>query len=69
MADKHHPLAQWRALNNVTQEALAGELGVTSTTVYRWEHKRRAPRRKDLEKIAEHTGLSASQILGMEKAQ
>jgi transcriptional regulator with XRE-family HTH domain len=69
MAENNHPLAKWRSENRITQEALAGDLGVTSVTVWRWEHKKRAPKRTDLEKISKHTGLSASQILGMEDAQ
>lgn len=69
MAENNHPLAKWRTDNGLTQEALAGKLGVTSVTIWRWEHNERAPRRRDLERISEMTGLSASQILGMEAAQ
>jgi len=68
MAENNHPLAKWRADNGFTQEALARELDVKPNTIWRWEHKERAPRRRDLEKIAEFTKLSASQILGMEDA-
>lgn len=69
MAENNHPLAKWRAEKGITQEALAGKLGVASVTVWRWEHGKRDPRRKDLEQISKVTGLSASQILGMEAAQ
>ena len=68
MTENKHPLAKWREGQGLTQEALAEQLGVRPNTVWRWEHKERAPRRRDLERISEKTGLSASQILGMEEA-
>ncbi|MGH6633364.1 MAG: helix-turn-helix transcriptional regulator, partial [Sphingopyxis sp.] len=30
-------LQRWRALNRIKQSALAGEMGVSQTTVSRWE--------------------------------
>lgn len=68
MAEKKHPLAKWREKEGLTQEALAEEFGVKPNTIWRWEHKDRVPRRRDIERLMERTGLTASQVLGMEDA-
>lgn len=64
----NHPLAKYRKDNGLTQEALATELGVTSTTIWRWEHDRRTPRRREATRIAEKTGIPVLEILRMEEA-
>lgn len=63
MAENDHPLARYRAERRITQEALAGELGVTSHTVWRWENKERTPRPKDAKRISEHTGISVGELI------
>lgn len=69
MAENNHPLAKWRAENSVTQEVLAKALDVAPLTVWRWENGARTPRRKDIKRIAEYTGLDASQIVHLEGVQ
>ena len=63
MADSH-PLWAYRKSRGLTQEALGKELGVTGQTVWRWENGSRSPRRRDLSRIAEKTGLSPAELLG-----
>ena len=58
MAD--HPLAQFRASNGQTQEALAKELGVTGVTVSRWETGERKINGSLLQKVSAHTGIPAA---------
>ena len=53
-----HPLRAYRDREGLTQAALGKKLGVAATTVYRWEHKARAPRRRDLARISQVTGIS-----------
>lgn len=57
-----HPLRRFRAERNMSQEALARELGVSVLTVYRWE-KGTMPRRKDWRRIREATGIDPSQFV------
>ena len=64
-----HPLAKYRAERHITQETLAGELGVTPMTIWRWENEKRTPRRKDAKNISEKTGIPVLEILRMEDAQ
>lgn len=64
-----HPLVKYRAEKRLTQEALATELGVTPTTVWRWEHDKRTPRRKDANEISRITGIPVIELLRMEIAQ
>lgn len=64
-----HPLAVYRDEKGLTQEALGKELGVTGQTVWRWENRTRAPRRRDVPRIAEVTGLSPAEVLGFAKAE
>lgn len=62
-----HPLRLFRKGRGLTQEALGKELGVTGQTVWRWENGTRAPRRRDLPRITEKTGLSPAELLGFTK--
>ena len=64
-----HPLAKYRKNRDITQEALALELGVTPMTIWRWENDKRTPRRVDATRIAEKTGIPVLEILRMEQAQ
>ena len=69
MAENNHPLARYRKDRGITQEALAGELGVWPLTVWRWENNKRTPRPKEAKRISEHTGIPATEILMAEAAQ
>lgn len=50
-------LREYRKNRQLSQEALARELGVTSATIHRWETGRREPRAAARQRIAEHTGI------------
>lgn len=65
----NHPLAKYRTVKGLTQKALATELGVTTTTVWRWEHDERTPSREDAARISQHTGIPVLEILRMEVSQ
>lgn len=60
-----HPLKKYRADHGLTQGALAKQLGVTTAAVCRWESGQRAPRRRDLPRISESTGIAAADLLGL----
>jgi len=64
----NHPLARYRAERQITQEALATELGVTPMTIWRWENDKRTPRREDATNISKKTGIPVLEILRMEDA-
>lgn len=61
-----HPLKKYRAEHQLSQPALAVLLGVTKATICRWENGQRAPRRRDIPKIVEKTGIDASALMGLE---
>lgn len=50
-------LRQYRQSQGLSQQELAKKLGVTATTVYRWEAGRREPRGAVRGKISEITGI------------
>jgi len=61
MVDKKtHPFAEWRKLQRKTQEALADELGVATSTLIKWEHGTRRPRRNMQIAIERLTGGTIS---------
>lgn len=62
MADVH-PLKRYRDDKQMTQIDLARELGVDPMTISRWERGTRAPRRRDLSRIASITGLQPAEII------
>ena len=64
MTEKH-PITAYRETHDLTQEALAKELGVETPTVSRWEQRKRTPRGDDLRRICAFTGISAAEILGV----
>ena len=66
--NKPHPLKTYRQEQGLTQEALAGRIGVTRATVNRWENGRR-PSVADAERLAELTSISVVALLGLEAAQ
>ncbi len=63
MAENNHPLARYRRIRGITQEALATELGVWPLTVWRWENGKRTPRLKEAERVSGHTGISVADLL------
>ncbi len=67
MADEH-PLKRYRTNHGLTQGALAKQLGVTKVTICRWEKGNRHPRRGDLPRIAESTGIAVIDLLGLPEA-
>ncbi|WP_410052704.1 helix-turn-helix transcriptional regulator [Bradyrhizobium sp. SZCCHNRI1073] len=64
-----HPLKKYRSERGITQAELAGELGVWSVTVSRWERGDRTPRPKDAKRISEHTGISVGELYEAGAAQ
>lgn len=67
MADVH-PLRAWRTLNAISQEALAGRLGVDDLTISRWETGATEPQKRHWPIIEEVTGLRRAEFLGFEQA-
>ena len=69
MAENNHPLAKWRESQEpkITQEALASDLGVTSVTIWRWEHGKRVPRLKDAKRVSEHTQIPVGELMGLDQ--
>lgn len=63
MAENNHPLARYRRERDLTQEALAGELGVQPNTIWRWENGERTPRPKEAQRISEITGIDPRELL------
>jgi transcriptional regulator with XRE-family HTH domain len=61
-----HPLRQYRAARKLTRDALAYQLGVTGTTIYRWETGERSIRRTLLPRIKEETGIDPAAIFAFE---
>lgn len=60
---KPHPLTRYRARRRLSQAELAQALGVTKSTVSRWESGKRCPERPDLLKIVAVTGISPLKLL------
>jgi transcriptional regulator with XRE-family HTH domain len=63
MSENNHPLAKYRRDRQITQETLAGELGVWPLTVWRWENGKRTPRPKDAKRISEKTGIPIGALI------
>ena len=57
-----HPLRAYRDKKRISQTALGEKLGVTGQTIWRWEHRKRAPRRKDLSRIARLTNIPLEKL-------
>jgi transcriptional regulator with XRE-family HTH domain len=57
-----HPLKDYREANGLTQEALAGELGVSSITVSRWETGARKIDPELLGAVSEKTGIPKREL-------
>lgn len=58
----NHPLKTFRVKQELTQEALGKELGVSGQTVWRWENGDRQVSRKLISKITKVTGISAREL-------
>ena len=59
------PLKTYRTAQGMTQVALAERLDVSKGTVSRWESGARTPRRRELTKIADLTGIAPAKMLGL----
>lgn len=59
-------LKDYRAANDLSQAALAGQLGVRRVTVARWESGERRPSRQYAGEISKMTGLPVAEIVGVE---
>jgi transcriptional regulator with XRE-family HTH domain len=57
------PLRRWRRSKDLTQKALADQLGVHMSTVAKYEQRFRVPREDELRELARVTGLSLDAIL------
>jgi len=60
--DRVHPLKTYRSEASMTQQQLAELLGVTRTTVARWEAGARVPDVVLLDEIAAKTGIPAREL-------
>ncbi len=61
----YSPLKIYRTAQGMTQVALAERLDVSKGTISRWESGTRTPRRPELRKIAELTGIAPTEMLGL----
>ena len=59
-------IAEYRTKNNMTQEELAYQVGVSRQAVTKWETGESAPELSKLIRIAELFGLSVDKLLGRE---
>jgi transcriptional regulator with XRE-family HTH domain len=57
-----HPLKTYRSARSLSQGKLADQLGVTRTTVARWETGTRKVDHELLPKISEATGIAPSDL-------
>lgn len=64
-----HPIKSLRVQRGLTQEALGKELGVTGQTIWRWENRTRAPRRREVPRLAEKLGLSEAEVMGLSNSE
>lgn len=64
-----HPLERYRKRKKLSRGALADEIGVDRTTIWRWENGTRVPDRSQLAKVAAVTGASFKEILSFRKAE
>lgn len=64
-----HPLRARRTQLGLSQEALAGQLGVDDLTVSRWETGATEPQKRLWPKIEEITGLTRAEFLGFEQSE
>ena len=69
MADLGERLARLRRMEGMTQEELAGKLGVHRATLASWEIGRMKPRTDTLRRIASLFGISLSYLLDSEQEQ
>lgn len=64
---KSHPLRTYRESKGLSVAALARELGVSRTAVYRWEGGEREIDRKLWASISDRTGVSVSDLAGFDR--
>jgi transcriptional regulator with XRE-family HTH domain len=57
-----HPIERYRQARRLSREELAAALGVTKTTIWRWEKRERFPDRKHWLRIREVTGISTAEL-------
>ena len=57
-----HPIERYRQEKRLSREALAVALGVTKTTIWRWEKRERFPDRKHWRRIREVTGIGGAEL-------
>jgi len=60
-----NPFRQYRSEHKLSQESLAKQLGVTKTTISRWESGARFPDRELWARIHDRIGLSPNDIAGI----
>ncbi|WP_316169149.1 helix-turn-helix transcriptional regulator, partial [Bradyrhizobium sp. SZCCHNR3111] len=53
----------YRVGRQISQEALAKELGVAPHSVWRWENRKRTPRPKVAKRISRHTGIAVGTLI------
>ena len=62
-------IARHRKRNNLTQDAMAEQLGVTAQAVSKWENDQSCPDIAMLPKLSRLIGITVDELLGLEPAQ
>lgn len=64
MSDEH-PVKEWREKQNppVSQADLAARMLVKSSTVWRWENRKRIPQPFDLLRLSSITGVAIDELI------
>lgn len=60
--DKTHPITEYRRRHHLSLDALGRRVGVTRTTVSRWEKGDRKIKADLVEKVADETGISVQEL-------
>lgn len=60
-------LSRWMRENDVNGRQLASTIGVCDSIVYRWANATSLPRSYELRCLCEATGMSADELLGLER--
>lgn len=59
-------LIYWRKQNNLSQEQLAKEIGITQAAISYWEKNKKCPNIIQCESLADYYGITIDELIGRE---